>query len=625
MRSGSTSTNDSRSDTVHITTVSPSSSSSDPSAPTPLPTSPTNRPTPKPTHEPTQRPTESGSDSSPQPTQKPTQSGTESSPQPTHEPTPKPTAKSPTSPPSAYTSQCPTGVQPNIIIFYSDDMGYGDREKYNGDFIKTPVIERIASEGIDFLDGHAASSTCSPSRFAILTGEYYSRYDAAQKPVKGNEKPLLDHSPKDEDGNHVTIATVLKKAGYRSYMLGKYHLGLTIKDNKDYSKGLSGTPTDYGFEHYYGTTCNNDWLAFIDDDYWPDLPVHYTSEKSNYIVSCNSGKKDCKTYDWKTCALDAPAKDSKCKNSIYRQVSKTGWGTHIAESYDPNLFTQRIAEKAIEYIDTHVTEHKSTPFFMHVNWLLPHVPHTAHPDFDGKNPYGAYADVIEEVDFRMGSVLDRIEHHGLTDNTLVIITSDNGAESISKYKSTGYYPCAALHGEKRDLYEGGHRVPMVMKWPGVIPSGLTSDITISQVDFLRTFAEITGAKVSPGTARDSFSFYKAMCNPTGTKQSDVRDNQPFIFTQPKHSAYKSRDGRAVRCGDFKTFWNKKNRRILTNLRQNPSEEDGFDDTKNKGANLIENNGMKQLADALWDLKLEIYKNGHSDKTRCSTIANLIPT
>ena len=314
---------------------------------------------------------------------------------------------------------------PNVVIFFTDDQGFGDLSCYGHPTIHTPHIDRMAAEGMKLTNFYVASPVCSPSRAALLTGCYPKRVGMHEHVIFPPYKYGL-HT--DEQ----TIADMLKSAGYATGCYGKWHLG--------HRPGL--LPTDQGFDEYFGVPYSNDMSTFHRDPktkYKYNLPLLHNHE----------------VLEWEP---------------------------------DQYVLTKRCTEKAVAFIE----QNKDKPFFVYVPHAMPHYPIYASKDFAGKSPRGLYGDVIEEIDWSVGQVLQTLEKHGLDDNTLVIFTTDNGPWKPFKHLGGSSGP---LRGDKGTNWEGGQRVPCVIRWPGKVPaSTVTRDLTRS-IDLLPTIAELTGAKL----------------------------------------------------------------------------------------------------------------------------------
>jgi arylsulfatase A len=369
--------------------------------------------------------------------------------------------------------------QPNILIILVDDLGYGDLRSYNSDSkIPTPHLDQLAEEGMRFTDAHSAGSLCHPSRYGLMTGQLPFRIDYSKWPT---------HALITED--RMTVASLLKREGYRTAMVGKWHLGF---EENGYENPLPGGPIDVGFDSFFGIRAST------------DIPPYF------YI----DGDR----------ALVAPV------DRIANNYSDDGW-TKIQGAFwreggiAPNLELEdvlpRFTDEAVGVIRDHSRAMNDDPLFLYLAYPAPHTPWLPSPAFDGisNNMYG---DFTAMVDHMIGRVLTALEESGMKDDTLVIFSSDNGpvwyAKDTERYdhNSTG-----GMRGMKGDAYEGGHRMPFIVRWPGNVQAGSVTDQVICFTDVLATFADVTGAELPKGQGPDSFSFLNALKG-EGKSHTDVR-------------------------------------------------------------------------------------------------------
>ena len=367
---------------------------------------------------------------------------------------------------------------PNIVYILADDMGYGDVSLLNEKGkIPTPRIDSLGHEGIRFTDAHAACSVCTPTRYGIITGRYPMR-TAIKSMVLNGYAPLL------LEPNRLTVAQMLREKGYDTAMFGKWHLGITwtTKDGVpieqlrmrydgneeqriDFSKPITGGPLTAGFDRYFGISASLDMppYVFIENDHVTELP---TALKEN----------------------DPP------------RLGPAG------EKFEPVDVLPTITQKAIEYIETHAAGKK--PFFLYMPLNAPHTPVVPSAPWKGKNTIGDYGDFCMQVDDSVGQVLDALKRSGLYDNTLVFFASDNGFAPYlkpEKYESQGHYPSYIYRGYKAQAYEGGHRIPLVVRWPGKIKPNTVCDQLVSLNDLMRTCADIVDYRLPDDAAEDSVS------------------------------------------------------------------------------------------------------------------------
>ena len=385
-------------------------------------------------------------------------------------------------------------AKPNIIYIMADDMGYGDLGCYGADKIPTPNMDRIAANGVKFTDAHSSSAVCSPSRYSAITGRYCWRSWLKSWVLGGFGAPLIE--PERE-----TVASVLKNAGYATFAIGKWHLGLNWRKQDgsyllkkgqrgvlngedhldgfdvDYSLRIDGGPVDLGFDKFFGISGSLDMppYCFIEDAHTVGIPDR---EKDIYHVQQRKGMM---TEGWE---------DSQCDVKFTAKVK--------------------------EYINTHVQQNAEQPFFMYMTPSAPHRP-CVPPEFTkGKSQAGLRGDAVCVVDWMVGEVLETLRQLDIEENTLLIVTSDNGARAVCfngmdyGHKSNGDW-----RGQKADIWEGGHREPLVAQWPAVIKPGSQCDQTVCLVDLLATCADITGVELEANTAEDSISILPLLQNPSG--------------------------------------------------------------------------------------------------------------
>ncbi len=333
-----------------------------------------------------------------------------------------------------------TQKTPNVIIFFTDDQGYQDVGCFGSPLIKTPNFDKMALNGMRFTDFYSASSVCSPSRAALLTGCY--------PPRVGVPRVLWPNIPEGMKQEEITIADMLKQKGYATACIGKWHLG----DMPEY------LPTSQGFDYYFGIPFSN------------DMSVNPNSKVSKNIVF-NEGM-----------TIDS-LREKKWRG---RRVPLMIQDEVVEYPVDQSLLTKRYTEEAIKFIK----DKKDSSFFLYIAQTMPHVPLYPSADFKGKSARGLYGDVIEELDWSMGQVLKTLENLGLDDNTLVVFTSDNGPWKLDNGHGGSALP---LRGHKFQTYEGGMREPMIAQWKGKIPAGTVCSEVASTIDLLPTIAKLTGA------------------------------------------------------------------------------------------------------------------------------------
>ena len=372
---------------------------------------------------------------------------------------------------------------PNIVIIYMDDLGYGDVAAYGGIDIKTPNMDKLAQGGVMFTSGYASSATCTPSRYALLTGQYPWR--------NKNAKILPGTAPLLIDTKQATIPKMLKEKGYSTGIVGKWHLGLG-QGNVDWNKKISPGPNDVGFDYSYIMAATQDRVPTV---YIENGTV--VGLDPNDPIQVNYDKN----FPGEPTAIDHPEM-LKMKwhhghnNSIVNGIPRIGFmkGGEKAKWTDEEM-AETFLTKAKEFVH----ENKSNPFFLYYALQQPHVPRTPNPKFVGATTMGPRGDVIAEADWCIGEFLNTLEDEGILENTLIIFSSDNGPVLNDGYyddaveKLGDHKPWGPFSGGKYSLLEAGTRVPFVVYWKGKI-SPKTSDALICQLDILSSLAKLVGSK-----------------------------------------------------------------------------------------------------------------------------------
>lgn len=376
--------------------------------------------------------------------------------------------------------------KPNVIILYMDDLGYGDLSSYDATFLHTPNFDRIVNGGVKFTNGYATSATCSPSRYALLTGVYPWR--------NKNAKILPGTAPMLIDTNQVTLPKVFKKAGYKTGIVGKWHLGLA-DGNINWNEKISPGPNEVGFDYSYIMAATQDRVPTV---YIKNGTVVNLDPKDPIRVDYNTN------FEGEPTGLDNPEKTTMKwhhghNNSIVNGIPRIGFmkGGKKAKWNDEEM-AFHFLEKANEFVKDH---QEGQPFFLYYAMQQPHVPRTPAPQFAGKSGMGPRGDVILEADYCVGQFLDVLEKYHLLENTLIILTSDNGPVLNDGYyddaveKLGDHDPAGGLRGGKYSLFEAGTKVPFATYWKGKIEPG-TNDAVISQVDLLASLSALIGETVS---------------------------------------------------------------------------------------------------------------------------------
>ena len=418
---------------------------------------------------------------------------------------------------------------PNIIFIMADDMGYGDVGCYNPDSkIPTPNIDQLAQEGIRCTDAHSPSAVCTPTRYGVLTGRYCWRSRLKRGVLYGYEPPLIEP-------DRLTVAGLLRDVGYNTACVGKWHLGLgfstkagydfdfnaplpwsnagrELEENIDFSAPLTGGPIDLGFDYFYGNsgcpTCQPPY-GFIEDDRFVKIPNHY--------------------------------------HEVPEFTSRPGMMTEDWEHKDADPI---IAEKAVAYIERQ-TESED-PFFLYLTPSAPHEPCTEEvvPEFaSGQSDAGPRGDLVWLVDWMVGEVMKALDKADKTENTLIFVTSDNGAlpgdriqgdNSPMPYHLYNHKSCGDWRGYKAHIWEGGHREPLVARWPGVIKANTETDGLICLTDLMATCAAIVGTDVPNNAGQDSFNILPNLLGKQpdeSIRQSIVHHSSNGVFSI-RHNAWK---------------------------------------------------------------------------------------
>lgn len=391
-------------------------------------------------------------------------------------------------------------TRPNVVLIYADDIGYGDVSAYGATTIKTPNIDRLAKAGLRFTDAHAAAATCTPSRYAMLTGQYAFRKEGTGV-LPGDAAMVIEPV-------RTTLATVFQRAGYSTGVVGKWHLGLGPKGGPDWNGEIKPSPRDIGFGYEFIMAATGD-----------RVPTVYVENRR--VVGLDPADPirvayDKKVGNWPT-GKDNPDQlkmrpshghDQTIVNGVSRIGFMTGGKAALWKDEDmADVFTAR----AVKFIE----QNKAKPFFLFFALHDPHVPRVPHPRFVGKSGMGPRGDAIVQADWCVGEVLAALDRLKLADDTLVIFTSDNGPVVDDGYvdqaveKLGSHKPAGQFRGGKYSNFEGGTRIPFIVRWPKGIKPG-ESDALISQVDLLASFAKSFNQKLGDKDAPDSVNVLTAL-------------------------------------------------------------------------------------------------------------------
>ncbi|HQF13228.1 MAG TPA: arylsulfatase [Thermogutta sp.] len=389
--------------------------------------------------------------------------------------------------------QAEQGNLPHIVLILADDLGYGDLSCLNPDSkIQTPNLDQLAQEGMIFTDAHTPSSVCTPTRYGLLTGRYSWRTRLQSGVLYGFDRPLLEP-------NRMTLASLLKSHGYATAAVGKWHLGLgwqsaqgtpvTDKDfttddpGVDYTRPITEGPLTVGFDYFFGIAASLDMApyCYIENDRVTAIPQEDTKGQE-FPMNWRPGKK--------------------------------------SPDFEHDQVLSVLTERAMGWLSKTHKKAPKQPLFLYFALTAPHTPVLPLPEFQGKSQAGSYGDFVVQVDHVVGQLVKTIEDLGIRDNTLVIFTSDNGSTMtirpfFQKYQhATNYH----FRGQKSDIWEGGHRVPFLVRWPGHVPPKSVCHQPICLTDCLATFAELVSSPLPDDAGEDSFSFLDLLENPNAPFQ-----------------------------------------------------------------------------------------------------------
>lgn len=400
---------------------------------------------------------------------------------------------------------------PNMIYILADDLGYGDVSAYNEKSAwKTPHLDKLAGEGMQFTDAHTSSSVCTPTRYGILTGRYNWRSTLKKGVLSGYSNALIEPE-------RLTVASLLQEKGYHTAFIGKWHLGwdwqfsgdtenlndLGKSQPVDFSKPIKNGPNELGFNYSYGFSGSLDMAPYVYVE--NGMPTAIPTDTTVSVEDKGFWRKGITARDFRHADV-----------------------------------LPHLAKKAIEYIDKRASDRN--PFFLYLPLPAPHTPILPSTEFLGRSNANFYGDFVLQVDHVVGQIIAALEEKGLRENTLIIFTSDNGCSpkaNFNELSRVGHHPSAIYRGHKADIYEGGHRVPFIASWPARITPAIT-DETICTTDLLATAAAITGAVIPDNAGEDSYNLLPLL-------QGDPY-NKPLREATVHHSI----DGEfAIRQGEWK--------------------------------------------------------------------------
>lgn len=369
---------------------------------------------------------------------------------------------------------------PNIVYIIADDMGYGDVSCLNpGCKIPTPYMDKLASGGMIFTDAHSGSAVCTPTRYGILTGRYSWRSRLESGVLWGYSRSLIPES-------RLTVASLFKQHGYVTACVGKWHLGWNwattdgyifsdrsdeTGESVDYSRPISGGPLDLGFDYFFGIPASLDMLPYV------------------YVENDR--------------VIAAPTET--IEGTEGRQFYRGG---PIAPGFKHEEVLPKCTQKAVDFIDNHAKTRSNAPFFLYFPLNAPHTPILPTEEFQGKSGIGPYGDFVMQCDWTVGQIMKALERNNMAENTLFILTSDNGCSPMADFADLalkGHHPSYHFRGHKADIYEGGHRIPFIVRWPAKVKPGSSCDDTICLTDLMATAAAILDFDLPENAGEDSVS------------------------------------------------------------------------------------------------------------------------
>ncbi len=402
--------------------------------------------------------------------------------------------------------------KPNIVFILADDLGYGDVHSFNRKSrIPTPNLDRLAGEGIVFTDAHSGSAVCTPTRYGVLTGRYAWRTRMKRGVLNGYSSHLIDPA-------RMTVASLLKKNGYHTACIGKWHLGMDFpwlnsdKKTIDVTKPIENGPNVYGFDYFFGVSASL------------DFPPYGYVENNRFTEPLDRRQK-------------------KLSFPIYLRDGAMGTNFKHVETLDALL------GKAKDYISQNAK--KDAPFFLYFPMTAPHKPVMPAKRFEDTTELGPYGDFVHQVDWTVGQVMETLEKSGAADNTLLIVTSDNGSfmnkleedatghvtdPAVQGFRPSSHRSAHIFRGTKADIWEGGHRIPFIARWPGKTQPGTTCDRTICLTDFMATCASVVGESLPENAGEDSFTLVPSLLGETNAPR------RPAVVHHSANGTFAVREG-----------------------------------------------------------------------------------
>ncbi len=426
--------------------------------------------------------------------------------------------------------------QPNIVLIYADDLGYGDVSCYGAKRIKTPNVDRLAEQGLRFTDAHSAASTCTPSRYSLLTGEYAWRKKGTGI-LPGDARLIIQPG-------RTTLPSILKQAGYATGAVGKWHLGLGA-ENLDWNGEIKPGPLEIGFDYCFLIPATGDRTpcVFVENHRVvgldPNDPIQVSY--AGPIGDEPTGK------DHPELLKMHPSRGHDM--TIVNGISRIGYmsGGKSARWVDENI-ADTLTGKAVKFIE----QHKDGPFFLYFATHDIHVPRVPHPRFAGKSGMGPRGDVILQFDACVGEIAATLDRLKLADNTLLIVSSDNGPVVDDGYKDQAveklgdHKPAGPWRGGKYTIWEGGTRIPLIVRWPGHVAPGVSKAL-VSQVDFLASFAALAGQTLAEADAPDSCNVMPALLGQSQIGREELVEQGPVLSLRQRSAKYIEAGGKPKRA------------------------------------------------------------------------------
>lgn len=464
--------------------------------------------------------------------------------------------------------------RPNVVIIYGDDVGFGDIGVNGSEMIPTPNIDRLAAEGINFTDGHCSAATCTPSRFSLLTGIHAFRYGARVLPPNA---PLI--VPTDK----LTLPKLFKRAGYHTSVIGKWHLGLGEEGVKtDWNGEVKPGPLELGFDYSFLLPSTNDRVPCVYLRNYevvnlnPNDPIYVGNSLKEVQVPGSTQYPDGKTD---RAAMTYYQSTHGHNNSVINGIGRIGYMSGGKSAlWNEETIADVFVEETRQYLASRAV--KDEPFFLYFASQDIHVPRAPHPRFQGATDLGYRGDAMVAFDWAVGEIMDALEEHGMAENTIVIFSSDNGPVYDDGYEDDTTVLCSAeeedrghdgsgvYRGGKYQIYEGGTRVPFIIRWPARIKPA-TSEALVSQIDLLASFAELLGDDLADDEGIDSRSTLDAFVG-------EEEQGQEFLVQESF--------GLAIRKGNWKyiepsspKWWMNRDPipESLYNLADDPSEQNNL--------------------------------------------------